>query len=103
MIFRQNEIRDELVNLANRALTPSAVLNEPLIHGCANESMKTLPTKLTNQNIDNGTATGEDERGVLLIRGFWTAVTNCHRHGHVSLSPLASMTIVESRMPYLTV
>jgi hypothetical protein len=31
VIFRHNEIRDELVNLAGKALTPSAVRDEPLI------------------------------------------------------------------------
>jgi hypothetical protein len=77
VIFRHNEIRDELVNLASRAFTPSAVRDEPLIHGRANENMKTSPNKITNQNIDKEAATGEDERGDLLIRGFWTAGTDC--------------------------
>ena len=63
MIFRHNEIRDELVNLASRALTPcSGVHNELLIHGRVNENVKTSPTKITNQNIDKEAATGEDER-----------------------------------------
>ncbi len=77
VIFRHNEIRDELVNLASRAFTPSAVRDEPLIYGRANENMKTTPNKNTNQNIDKEDATGEDERGDLLIRGFWTAGTDC--------------------------
>ena len=76
-MFRHNEIRDELVNLASRAFTPSAVRDEPLIYGRANENMKTTPNKNTNQNIDKEDATGEDERGDLLIRGFWTAGTDC--------------------------
>ena len=39
--------------------------------------MKTLPNKNTNQNIDKEAATGEGERGDLLIRGFWSAGTDC--------------------------
>jgi hypothetical protein len=77
VIYRHNEIRDELVNLASRAFTPSAVRDEPLIHGRANENMKPSPNKIINQNIDKEAATGEDERGDLLIRGFWTAGTDC--------------------------
>ena len=78
VIFRHNEIQDELVNLASRALTPSVVHDEPLIHGHANENVKTSPTKvITNHNIDEEATTGEDERGNLLIRGFWTAGTDC--------------------------
>ena len=77
VIFRHNEIRDELVNLASRAFTPSAVRDEPLIHGRANEKEKTSPAKNANQNIDKEAATGEDERGDLLIRGFWTPGTDC--------------------------
>ena len=77
MIFRHNEIRDELVNLCSIAYSPSAVRDEPLIHGRANEKGKTLPANATTQNIDKEAATGEDERGDLLIRGFWKAGTDC--------------------------
>ena len=77
MIFRHNEIRDELVDLASKAFTPSAARDEPLIHGRANENAKTSPTASTNQNIDEEAATGEDERGDLLIRGFWKAGADC--------------------------
>jgi hypothetical protein len=77
VIFRHNEIRDELVNLASRAFTPSAARNEPLIHCCATEKVKTSLDKITTQNNHKEAATGEDERGDLLIRGFWTAGTDC--------------------------
>jgi hypothetical protein len=56
---------------------PSAVRDEPLIDGCATEKVKTSPDKITTQNSDKEAATGEDERGDLLIRGFWTAGTDC--------------------------
>jgi hypothetical protein len=77
VIFRQGEIRDELASLASRAFTPSAVRNEPLMHDGANEHMRTLPNKVTNHDADKEAATGEDERGDFLIRGFWTAGTDC--------------------------
>ena len=76
MIFRHDEIRDELANLSI-ACSPSAARDEPLIHGRANEKGKTLPTNATTQNVDEEAATGEDERGDLLIRGFWKAGADC--------------------------
>jgi hypothetical protein len=38
--------------------SPSAVRDEPP-HGRANENVKTLPNKITTQNIDKEAATGE--------------------------------------------
>jgi hypothetical protein len=64
---RHNEIRDELANLASGAFTPLAARSKPLIQGGANENVKTSPNQITNQNIDKEAATGEDERGDLLI------------------------------------
>ena len=47
VMFRRNEIRDGLVNLASRAVTPSAaVWDKPLVHGCANENVKTVDSTL---------------------------------------------------------
>ena len=77
LIFRRNEIRDEVVNLASKALTPSAAHNKPLIHGRANENAKTSPTTSTSQSVDKEVATGEDERGDSSIRGFWEASADC--------------------------
>jgi hypothetical protein len=100
VIFRHNEIRDKLVNLASRVFTPSAVREEPLIHSCATEKVKNSPSPKNTQNIDKETATGEDERGDLLIRGFWTAAVPrlhsghaCHRQG---LEVLLQMDPVQS-------
>ena len=74
MIYRYNEIRDELVNLASRALNPpSAVLrDEPLIHGRANENVKTSPApnsparvsikKLPQDKTNEATYLFEDSR-----------------------------------------
>jgi hypothetical protein len=78
VIFRHNEIRDELVNIAGKALTPSAVRDEPLIKPSrVKESVKDTSTKDTSQENTNQSATGEDERGDLLIRGFWARGTDC--------------------------
>ena len=78
MIFRHNEIQDNLVDLASRALTPSAMCDKPLIHSRADENVKTSPIKLTNQNIDKEAARGEDERGDLLIRGILDSWNRLH-------------------------
>ena len=77
MIFRHDEIRDELVNLASKALTPSAARNEPLIHSRADESRGTLTATIANQSADKEAATGENKQGDSSIRGFWKAVTDC--------------------------
>jgi hypothetical protein len=74
---RHNEFRDELANLASGAFIPLAARSKALIQGGANENVKTSPNQITNQNIDKEAATGEDERGDLLIRGFWTAGADC--------------------------
>jgi hypothetical protein len=57
VIFRHNEVQDELVNLASKAFTPSAMRGKPLIHSLANENAKTLPTtKTTNQSVNKEVA-----------------------------------------------
>ncbi len=77
MISRHNEIRDTLADLASKALTPSAVRNEPLIHtSCPAEKMSDLDhakppvTRNLHKNRD-------DLRGDLLLRGFWGRGTDC--------------------------
>jgi hypothetical protein len=79
IIFRHNEVRDELAHLATKAFTPSAVRNEPLIcSGRVAEQVKVLAPKDDNQpNPTTKEAAPEDERGDLLIRGFWTRGTDC--------------------------
>jgi hypothetical protein len=77
VIFRHNKIRDELVNLAGKALTPSAARDEPLIEaGRVKESEKDTPITDTSQKKTEQTAAGEDERGDLLVRGFWARGTD---------------------------
>jgi hypothetical protein len=78
LIPPQNDIRVELVNIAGKAMTPSAARDEPLIKPSrVKESVKDAPTKGTSQEKTKQTATGEDERGDLLIRGFWGRGTDC--------------------------
>ena len=60
-IFRHNEIRDELANLASKAFAPSAARDKPPIHSRANENGETLPATTTNQSIAKEAAMGEDE------------------------------------------
>jgi hypothetical protein len=73
VIFRHNEIRDELVYLAGKALTPSAIRNEPLIHtGRIADVTRPCPTSSTSSP-----AAGEDDRGDILLRGFWARGTDC--------------------------
>jgi hypothetical protein len=72
VIFRHNEIRDELVYLAGKAFTPSAIRDEPLIHPCrVAKEVKTTPTSSASKPVS------EDDRGDILIRGFWDPGTDC--------------------------
>jgi hypothetical protein len=43
VIFCHNEIRDELVYLAGKAYTPSAIHDKPLIRGCGSEKVNPCP------------------------------------------------------------
>jgi hypothetical protein len=68
-----------LAQLATKAFTPSTVRDEHLIRsGRVVENEKVLAPKNTNQQ-DPTTQEGapEDERGDLLIRGFWARGTDC--------------------------
>jgi hypothetical protein len=78
VIFRHGEIRDELVNLAENAFAPSAARDELLIKPSrVKEGEKDAPTKDTSPEKTEQTAAGEDERGDILIRGFWASGTDC--------------------------
>jgi hypothetical protein len=79
VIFRHNEVRDELAHLAAKAFTPSAVRDEPLIRsGRVAEKVNVLASKDANQpDPTTQEAAPEDERGDLLIRGFWARGTDC--------------------------
>ena len=74
VIFRHNEIRDELVHLAGKALTPSAIRDEPLIRPCRNvlEKANTCPTSCTSEK-----PASEDDRGDILLCSFWARGADC--------------------------
>ncbi len=70
---RHNEIRDELCEIAARAIIPSAVRDEPLIHPCrlADDNITAIFPE-ENLVIDNN-----GDRGDVLIRGLWSNGTDC--------------------------
>jgi hypothetical protein len=78
--IRHNEIRDELGFLCSQAFCPSAVRDEPLInHGRtvdlkkARDASNSAPStpKTSESNTEKQGKPDNDERGDLLIRGFW--------------------------------
>ncbi len=77
MIFCHNEIRDELSDLASKALVPSAVRDEPRIHtSCAVEKKTVLeaPGCPVSRNLRKSLG---EERGDVLICGLWARGTDC--------------------------
>jgi hypothetical protein len=73
VIFCHNKIQDELVPMAGKALTPPAVRDEPLIRPCHNvEKNNTCPATQTNTK-----PASEDNRGDILLCGFWACGTDC--------------------------
>jgi hypothetical protein len=73
VIFCHNEIQDELVHLAGKVLTPSAVRNKPLIRPChAADKANTCPN-----NHSSKKPAMEDDRGDILLHGFWACGTDC--------------------------
>jgi hypothetical protein len=73
VIFRHNEIRDELIHLASKAFTPSAVRDEPLIRGRSTENVNLCSPSETSDKQP----TKQDDRGDILLRGFWARGTEC--------------------------
>jgi hypothetical protein len=81
VIIRHNEIADELANLASKALTPSAVRDEPSIypHGRAAAKVPAEETRKTSKSPVNRpkSSSCDEDRGDLLIRGLWARGTDC--------------------------
>ncbi len=59
--------------MAGKALTPSAVCDEPLIRPCRNVE-RVNPCPATKANAKPAS---EDDRGDILLRGFWARGTDC--------------------------
>jgi hypothetical protein len=78
VISRHNEIRDELSDLAAKALSPSSVSDEPKIH-----NGRTLEGKIAGDVKENPikrlfcNSKGMEDRGDILIRGLWARGTDC--------------------------
>ncbi len=77
MILRHNEIRDELADLAAKAIIPSAIRNEPLIHSSCPAVKMTESAQAPPAVTRNLYKNREELRGDLCIRGFWTRGTDC--------------------------
>ena len=77
VISRHNEIRDELIDIASKAYSPSAVRDEPKIQNSRNseeksdEENKDKSVKRLLRNNRN------EDRGDILIRGLWARGTDC--------------------------
>jgi hypothetical protein len=72
--MRHNEIKDELCDLLTKALVPSAVRDEPRIYpsrpAVPTPSKEPDPVRRINSLVD-------DDRGDILVRGFWARGTDC--------------------------
>ncbi len=82
VIIRHNEIGDELADIASKALTPSAVRDEPTIypHGCASENVKKAqetPSASKSPIVRPKSLSCDEDRGDLLIQGLWARGTDC--------------------------
>jgi hypothetical protein len=75
VILRYNKINEELCNLASKALAPSAVRVERMIHSrrTAEETTKAKEPKSPVQRLSRSS---DEERGDLLIQGFWARGTD---------------------------
>jgi hypothetical protein len=74
VILQHNKIDEELCDLASKALAPSAVRVEPMIHSkCTAEETKAKDPKPPVQRLSGST---NKEWGDLLILGFWARGTD---------------------------
>jgi hypothetical protein len=74
VILRHNEINEELCDLASKALVPSAVRVEPMIQTRRAAEGTTAPDP--KSPVQRLSRSSEEERGDLLIRGFWARGTD---------------------------
>ena len=80
IIQRHDEIGSELMEWASKALTPSAVRVEPLMHldstpAASEDKPKSKPEATSNQFTDH--AVNDGKRGDILIRGLFQRGTEC--------------------------
>jgi hypothetical protein len=81
VIIRHNEIGDELADIATKALTPSAVRDEPAKypHGRATDKVPAKEAKKADKSPVNRpkSSSCDEDRGDLVIRGLWARGTDC--------------------------
>jgi hypothetical protein len=75
VIMRHNEIKDELCDLLSKALVPSAVRDEPRIHPC--RPVEKTPAPKEPDPVRRINPQVDDDRGDILVRGFWARGTDC--------------------------
>ena len=64
--LRHNEVKEELMNLCQKAFTPSAVRDEPLINPTKSFSSHTDPNPQKQQQLQDN-----NERGDIIVQGIW--------------------------------
>jgi hypothetical protein len=74
VILRHNKINKELCDLASKALVPSAVCVDLMIQ--TKRTVKGPSTPDNKPPVQSLSRSSEDERGHLLIRGFWARRTD---------------------------
>eukprot|EP00978_Attheya_sp_CCMP212_P019727 scaffold55553_cov56-Attheya_sp.AAC.1 len=80
IICCHGEIKDELGQLAGKALIPSAICDEPLINfnGHKVDCSSNAPIEADfSTPLPSPVVRDNDNRGDLMIRGFWSHGTNC--------------------------
>jgi hypothetical protein len=104
VISRHNEIRDELIDLASKALTPSAVCDKPRIH--TSRTAESVRTSDQNPVIRNLHKRQGGERGDVLIRGLWqqgtdaiidVCITNLDAKSNISRAPMKVLVAAHER------
>jgi hypothetical protein len=73
--MRHNEIKDELCDLLSKALVPSAVRDEPRIY--PSRPAVPTPTKAEPDPVRRINSLVDDDRGDIVVRGFWARGTDC--------------------------
>jgi hypothetical protein len=74
VILQHNEINEELCDLVSKVLAPSAVRVEPMIH--SRRTAEETKAKEPKPPVQRLSRSSEEERGDLLIRGFWAHGTD---------------------------
>jgi hypothetical protein len=74
VILRHNEINEELCDLASKALAPSAVRVKRMIH--SRRTAEETKAKVPKPPVQRLSRSNDEERGYLLIRGFWARGTD---------------------------